>query len=250
MKFRIGLVASSAVFCAFCIAWAGFRAYSPSAGQTGAASHQGIACDDDVYDFGSKRIGQSVSHVFLLRNTGRHELEIINVRPGCSCTKAEYDQKTIKPGSSLPLKLTVSLEDKRGPVEQHIVVESNDPQRKFLLLRIKGMVESEFSLTPKAISFGKVARGESLTGSVDIDATGSGPFKLLKVHCDSPLCQIDQETIDEGKSYRISIRTTSSLPAGLWKTSIRLRTDNKTEPRITIPVTANVQAVAAPTNEN
>jgi hypothetical protein len=237
------MVGGAAAFLVCCIVWTGLKANRP------ADSSTLLTCDQVVYDFGARPTGESLSHVFLLRNAGNRDLEIVDVRSGCSCTRTELNEKVIKPGRSTPLKVMVSLENLRGPVEQHIVVESNDPAQRFLLLRTKGQVESAFDVKPHAVDFGKVAQGQQLEGSVDIDATGPGSFKLLAVTCDSPLSRISQETVEEGRRYRVLVQTTGKLTSGLWRTELKIRTDNPKESQIVVPVVARVEAGPATAKE-
>jgi Protein of unknown function (DUF1573) len=239
MPYRTVVLVGAAAFFVCCLVWSGFN------GQRVFGSNPVLACDQGIYDFGARPTGESFAHVFVLRNRGDRDLEIVKVRPGCSCAKAELSEKVIKAGRSVPLKVTVSLENLRGPVEQHIVVESKDPAQRFLLLRTKGLVESAFDVKPHAIDFGKVVQGQELEGCVDIGGTGPGSFRLVAVACDSPLCRIRQETVEEGRGYRISVRTTGKLPPGFWKTELKIRTDHPKESQIVVPVVARVEAGAA-----
>jgi hypothetical protein len=241
MAYRTFILGGAVAFFICCLVWTGLKAHRPS------VSNALLACDQVVHDFGAKPTGDSLRHVFLLTNTGDRDLEIAKVRSGCSCAKPELDEKVIKPGQSVPLKVTVSLENLRGPVEQHIVVESNDPARRLLLLKIVGLVESAFNVKPHAIDFGTVVQGQQLEGCVDIDSTGRASFALLAVACDSPLCRISQHTIEEGRSYRVSVRTTGKVPPGFWRTALKIRTDHPKESHIVVPVVARVEARPATT---
>lgn len=244
VSFRNIVLAGGFAFFISCVVWATFKAY-PLPSSPGPA----LACQQPIYDFGAKPTGESFQHAFLLQNRGSRDLEIVQVRSGCSCAETDLAEKVIKPGGSVPLKLTVSLENLRGPVEQHIVVQCNDPAQRFLLLRTKGLVESAFNVKPHAIDFGKVVQEQELEGCVDIDATGPGPFELLAVACDSPLCRISQETVEQGRSYRVSVRTTGKLPPGFWRTALKIRTDHPKESQIVVPVVARVEARPPTTKE-
>jgi len=237
VPFRTIVLAAAAAFFIGCVVWATFKAYPlPS------ASGPALTCQQPVYEFGAKPTGESFQYVFLLQNRGSRDLEIAQVRSGCSCGKAELSEKVIKPGGSVPVKVSVSLENLRGPVEQHFVVEAKDPALGFLLLKTKGLVESAFDVQPRAIDFGKVVQGTELEGGVVIEATGPGPFALQAVTCESPLCRVSQETVEAGRSYRVSVRTTGELPLGFWKTALKVRTDHPREPLIVVPVVARTEA--------
>ena len=241
MSCRTILLGGAAAFFVCCLVRAGFKV-SPFGARSPAVSSGPLACDEVVYDFGTRPIGESVGHVFCLRNGGYQDLEIAGVRSGCSCARAELSEKVIRPGCSVLLKVTVSLENLRGPVEQHFVVEASDPAQRFLVLKTRGVVESAFDVKPHAIDVGKVVQGKELEGCVVIEATGPGPLELGVVACESPLCRLSQQTLEAGRSYRVSVRTTGELPLGFWKTVLKIRTDHPKEPQIVVPVVARVVA--------
>ena len=235
---RIVVLVGATVFFAYSV-YTRFNSFRGHA----VASKTQIVCDEDVHDFGSRRIGDQVTHVFTLRNTGLRDLELESVRPGCGCSTAEFKDKVIKPGSSVTVQVKISLDNLRGAVEQHFVVKSNDPGRPALLLRTKSLVDSAIAVTPKLIDCGNVVSGKKVEGYVDIGATGDGRFQLLSVGCNSPLCRIKQTTVEEGKVYRVSVETIGELPPGRWRASLRIRTDHPTESQITVPVIALIEPV-------
>lgn len=52
------------------------------------------------HDFGVITQGTPVSHKFMIENTGNMPLEIMSVKPSCSCTVADYTKEAIAPGES------------------------------------------------------------------------------------------------------------------------------------------------------
>ena len=233
---RTAVLVCATAFFIFCAARTGFKIYSRT------ASNTPLTCDHPVCDFGTRSASESVEHVFVLGNAGTSVLEIAQARSGCSCATVELGRRVIEPGGSVPLKVTISLDNLRGPVEQHIVVELTDPSRGLLLLRVKGEAESAFDVRPRTIDFGNVARGKPLHGHIDIVSTVDGPFALTSVVCESPLCSTSQQAVADGRSYRVSVHMTGELPTGFWKTALRIRTNNPKEPQITVPVVARVGA--------
>src|SRR3990172_4777092 len=47
---------------------------------------QKIFCEEQVFDFGKIYIGESIKHGFKLKNFGKGELIINNVKSSCGCT--------------------------------------------------------------------------------------------------------------------------------------------------------------------
>ncbi len=203
--YRQPILVGSLLFFVSCALIGGFTFYK---GRFGASP---TSVDEMVFDFGVKPIDDSFEHVFLLRNYSNSVLDIIDVRSSCSCVKVEWLEKAIKPTSAVPIKVKVSLKNLRGPVEQHIVVELNDPFRRFLLLKTKGIVLSAFSVSPTSVNFGKTTAEQELEEKVvTIGIRSAVAYNLQSVSCDSPFIQLKQETVEEGKSYRIHVRPTGS----------------------------------------
>lgn len=51
------------------------------------------------HDLGDIPYQQAVSHTFQFLNTGKEALIIDNVRPGCGCTIADWDEQAVPPDS-------------------------------------------------------------------------------------------------------------------------------------------------------
>jgi Protein of unknown function (DUF1573) len=237
------ILGTATVFCIACVARVTWRlCYLAADGEPSWVKAQGVVCDHAVFDFGTKRTGQVVEHVFYLRNSGTDCIDISSVRPGCSCVTTQLEEKTIRPRCSVPLKVAFSLDGLRGDVEKDIIVQSSDSANRFMLLKLKGCAQSEFNLKPNAVRFSKVYQGQALNDKIDIQVNGSGAFHLQSVACDSLLLEVRQESVVPGKEYRVHLKTKGDLPAGLWQTKVRIRTDNQKEPEIVVPVVAAVEA--------
>lgn len=54
-----------------------------------------------VFVFGDVfEAGGTVRHRFLLRNVGEATFHILSARPGCDCTSAVYDTRSVQPGDT------------------------------------------------------------------------------------------------------------------------------------------------------
>jgi hypothetical protein len=95
------------------------------------------------FDFGQLRTMHRVQRQFLVKNFGSADLTIGNVTTTCGCTAALLDQKTIKPGRSATLRVTFNTRDDRGKVVRTVVLESNDPARPKLELKLEANIIDE-----------------------------------------------------------------------------------------------------------
>ena len=234
LSYRTAGFAASLAFFICCLVKASYKTTSP------VASSLDLVCDQRVFDYGTRATGDSISREFIVRNASSHEIEIADVRSGCSCATATIDQTRLSPGHSAKVTVHVSLENLRGNVEQHIVVETASPKNAVLLLKLKGHVESAYSVVPRNIDFGTIDAAQRASGSILVEATGLS-FLPVTVTCDSPLCRVQQETVEQGKKYRLSVLLIDDVPAGFWRTALRIRTDHPKEPLLVVPVVARVR---------
>ena len=102
-----------------------------------------IAVDPAAFDFGPLRAGRKVHRQFAVKNFGAADLEIANVTTTCGCTAALLDRTTIKPGRSATLRVTFDTRDDRGKVTRRVLIESNDPARPRLELRLEATVTGQ-----------------------------------------------------------------------------------------------------------
>jgi hypothetical protein len=99
-----------------------------------------IAVEPSSFDFGQLRPGRRVQRQFLVKNFGSADLEISGVSTTCGCTAALLDRKRVRPGRSATLRVTFDTRDERGKVSRSVLLESNDPAKPKLELKLEATV--------------------------------------------------------------------------------------------------------------
>jgi hypothetical protein len=99
-----------------------------------------IAAEPMVFDFGKVLSQKTLHKDFVIRNFGTEDLDIERVSTTCGCTVAEEPPKVVKPGQSAVLKIRFETRSYSGRVERKILVQSNDPVKNPLELRIQATV--------------------------------------------------------------------------------------------------------------
>jgi hypothetical protein len=90
------------------------------------AAPKAVVAEQDHY-FGAVKTGTPISYSFVIKNTGKTDLEIKSVAPGCGCTTSDYD-KVIAPGKEGKITLEVKhTEGYKGDVTKNATVTTNDP---------------------------------------------------------------------------------------------------------------------------
>ncbi|HHG83788.1 MAG TPA: DUF1573 domain-containing protein, partial [Bacteroidetes bacterium] len=59
-----------------------------------------VMYEEVSYDFGKMKVTDDFSHRFILKNTGKVDLIITEVKPSCSCTASEWTKTSIAPGET------------------------------------------------------------------------------------------------------------------------------------------------------
>ena len=96
---------------------------------------------ENTFDFGDMNQGDKKEHTFTLKNDGKSDLFIRNVRSSCGCTAVAPSKKVIPAGDSAPIKVTFDSRGKRGRQSKSITVITNDPKTPTTILRISSNIK-------------------------------------------------------------------------------------------------------------
>ena len=103
-----------------------------------------IYVSESVYNFGVVVEGETVSYTFVIENRGDEVLKILDVRTSCGCTTTSLSISVLEPSEEVRLGIKLSTAGYGGlQVSKNIYVESNDPERPEIILRIVGTVINE-----------------------------------------------------------------------------------------------------------
>jgi len=113
-----------------------FAALAALPGFAGQQPTPSIAVEPDQFDFGSVRQQSTVSKQFRIRNFGSGSLTIERISASCGCSAWQLEEGDIAPGQGSNLRVSLDTRDDVGRVERTVLVESNDPERPKLLIRL------------------------------------------------------------------------------------------------------------------
>jgi hypothetical protein len=112
-----------------------------------------IDFDNEVIDYGKVRYGETVSEEFVFSNTGDQTLVIEKLRSSCGCTKAVKGSSEVPPGGKSNIVAAFDTTGLRaGKKEQHVFVESNDPERHIVKLTVLADVVKDLNVEPPSIA--------------------------------------------------------------------------------------------------
>jgi hypothetical protein len=99
-----------------------------------------IVVEPTSFDFGAVKAARVVQKEFLVRNHGRALLLIESVTSSCGCTAALTESKTVKPGGSTPLRVTLTAPAEQGRLLKSVLIKSNDPARPSVEVKVEALV--------------------------------------------------------------------------------------------------------------
>ena len=95
-----------------------------------------VKYDTESFDFGDIKQGSKVEHTFKLKNAGKRDLLIRDVKSSCGCTAVSPSKNMIAANESVPLKVVFDSTGKSGRQNKTITVITNDPKNPTTILRI------------------------------------------------------------------------------------------------------------------
>ena len=95
-----------------------------------------IEFQENSVDFGRVAKQTTVKHVFKFKNTGDAVLHISDIIAGCACTGTLASDKSIQPGASGELQVTLDTGNAAKKLVRPVYVYSNDPKNGIVVLNL------------------------------------------------------------------------------------------------------------------
>ena len=87
------------------------------------------------FDFGEIQQGESVTHEFIIKNSGDAELIITAAKGSCGCTVPEWPKSPISEGEEAVIKVTFNSAGKSGKQNKTVTLVSNSiPNTKVITI--------------------------------------------------------------------------------------------------------------------
>lgn len=194
-----------------------------------------------TYDFGNIYRGQTVTHVFTLKNEGSDTLVISNVTSSCGCTAALTSLNRVPPRSKTELKVTFNSEGFSGKVVKVATVFSNDPENPAQSVWILANVRQILEANPSTIYFGR-AKVDSLSSTIiKLTNVTDRTITILSTeskHRDLQL-EIPKKSIKPGET--VDLKAIFKLKKeGMVFADVVLKTDFQIQPTVALRMTSNV----------
>ncbi|MCX6832471.1 MAG: DUF1573 domain-containing protein [candidate division Zixibacteria bacterium] len=202
-----------------------------------------VFIEETNFDFGYIPGGEVVSHSYYLHSRGTDSLKILNVKPGCGCTKAPLKKDVVAVGDSANVELVfTSSKGGRGAVSKSATVTCNDNDRSNFQLTFKGMTyDSPDSLRPLSLSDATIkidAEGRSKEAKLEVKNVSKTNVRIHLVSQPSDYLKIDvpDSEIKPGKEKEIKVRVNPLVNDEEFKKSFTFAVNDSAGTRYTVPV--------------
>jgi hypothetical protein len=102
-----------------------------------------VTYDLEAFDFGDIKPNSKNEHTFNLKNAGKKDLIIRDVKSSCGCTAVSPSKNVIPASESVPLKVVFDSTGKSGRQNKTITVITNDPKNPTTVLRISSNIVAQ-----------------------------------------------------------------------------------------------------------
>jgi hypothetical protein len=193
--------------------------------------------DQPVYDAGIVvRDGAPIEHTFVVKNTGKGELKILEVKPGCGCTITRFD-KVIAPGSEGKIHASVDIAHIKGPMRKSVFIKTNDPDRSDVTVDIKATVKTLVDVQPHEQLNIVVNKGAQSTQELFLVADPT--VKLLSPVVTSNLISA-KLTPEKNGRQKLTVQVTNSDIIGTHATEVTIPVQGPIK-EVVVPVVINVR---------
>jgi hypothetical protein len=203
---------------------------------------------DLTYKFGMAAQHVEIKKDWVIKNEGKADLELSKGEIACTCTSFKFkdgkESATLKPGEETTLHLTFDTRETNGAYNKTANILTNDPLHPSLQFAADGTVKPSVVLFPPepTINFLEIFNDKDdhyatvMLYSPDrpdvkiTQMTSSRPREIaVEEH---PLSEEDCKTLKIDKGRRITIDVKATMPLGLFREEVLIKTDHPKQPEV------------------
>jgi hypothetical protein len=191
-------------------------------------------------NFGTIEAGEPQTKTVALEYAGRSDWRITNVRSPSEFISAEVKEANRGNGRvSYELEVSVKEGAPVGPLQNELILETNDQRLKSVALRYTADVQPLLSVSPKNVDLKDIAPGESIQQRIVV--RGAKPFRVTGITLDG--FTIDYQSSDEAKAmHLIPVTITAGKEVLGNSSSLIIKTDLPGDGIVEVEANYNVNA--------
>jgi hypothetical protein len=179
-----------------------------------------------------------VSQVFTLQRSGNRAMKLLEVLP--SHTAVTATAKPLAGVGRYQVTVTASPQVPLGRTPIPVRVRTDDPTVGDLTLHV--IVDRGIVAMPPMLFISVPAGGATTPPALPVTLVRQGaPFRVKQVAADDPKLVTKVQTVRDGQEYTVTVMAPAGWTTGQGQKQITVRTDDPTQPEVTIPVMAVIQ---------
>jgi hypothetical protein len=227
---------------------------------TAQGTNTALQVSETEFDFGRVAQGSNISHVFWMKNAGSDPLRIKDVKPGCGCTKALFESKTLAAGESTHVELIFSTGHYSSRVRKNARIISDATgtiPRLGFHADVRPAMDSVdvFTVRPYQIDLDKNEDADekydleyqlALNNRTDEDLTFSvvsAPDGLVTI--DFP----EGKPLRAGEQVKFTARFDKGIAADVFTKSFTIQASDASKTRLTVPISKTLRWGPVPTSQ-
>ncbi len=187
------------------------------------------------YDFGRVWQGDTASHNFKLKNSGKKEMAIEHPQVTGPYTTV-ICKKFLPAGQEMEIIIALDTDNLDGKVKTGAILFTNDPAHPQIELKMQGLVTPMIEIKPLGAMFFSLYKGDSKEQSVTIVNNFDRPLEIKQLNYQSDRFQASLQTITEGKEYRLSVAVNPEGAPGRTMEQVTFRTNLEKLPEFKVGV--------------
>jgi Protein of unknown function (DUF1573) len=209
-----------------------------------------LVIQQNSFDFGAIKQGETVSHTFVLTNSGGDLLKINNVQASCGCTAASPEKSELAPGESTNLTVKFNSTGRMGNQVKTVKVFTNDPQSPEMTITISGnVVTAEQTGSVPTIyfpetqhDFGKVSEGEKINYTFRFVNKGLSELviKDVKSSCGCTAALLSSSNIKPGQEGTIKVEFDTKNRSGKNSKTVTVQSNDPKDPTKILTIYADI----------
>ena len=197
-------------------------------------------------DFGVVARGAETTDRVTVTNTLDVPVHVAGVRTSCGCSSGEWvGEKTMRPGETRILKIAMDTKRFSGAKDSNVIVTLDAPRYAEVRIPVKMYARTDVVLTPGSVDFGRVAKGEAATKTVNIAYAGFQGWTVREVQTAAG-SRLDAKVTETGRTagtanYDLTVTLPADTPVGPFRQRVRLVTADVKNPFVPVLVEGVVE---------
>lgn len=208
-----------------------------------------------AYNFGEMDRHAEMEHEFIFRNEGKEAIGLTKGQTTCKCTMSEMKDGQLKPGESMPIKLTWTAKTGDTDFSQSAeIMTSNYPLQPVIRLHVYGKIIDALRIDRGNLSLGSISASENVVSRFKVFAfRGDEPLQITKHEFTvaeradffsvefRPLTAEEVAQESGAKSgVEATLQIKPGLPLGTIGQAIKLTTNLPSTSPLTVPIEGRV----------